>query len=129
MESTSMQLALPTPTSFEASCADIVVASTFDPFGISGPLQLWLERLAGFRPRLRWVGYGLHSIVSALTSAQSEWNANSRGVNLLFARDCDLGRTSDDAVSAAQLAQALAESAGMRKGKACSCQGTTCGGS
>jgi hypothetical protein len=95
---------------------EVVVACTFDPFGISAPLQVWLERLAGFRIRLRWVGYGLHSILSALTSAQSEWVANARGVNLLFARDIDLQRASDDALSAAQLAQALADSASMRTG-------------
>lgn len=36
----------------------VTVACTFDPLGLCGPLQLWLQQLAGLPIQLRWVGYG-----------------------------------------------------------------------
>ena len=97
-----------------------MIACTFDPLGLHGPLQTWLHALTGLRCTLSWVGYGL--TIETLRDDQSAWNANRDGVNFLLVRASDLHRrdgASDaaaDAASDAALLDALRGSQRRRRG-------------
>jgi len=75
---------------FQAEPLAVVLACSFDPTVLSGPLTVWLERLTGLPTRLQYVGFG--ATLEALRNPQSAWNANQAGVNVLVARLCDLER-------------------------------------
>ena len=62
----------------------VVVAVTFDPFGLCEPLQIWLRRLTGLSAAVLWVPYG--SVLESLRTPGSAWNENGQhGVNVLIA--------------------------------------------
>lgn len=120
---------LPTaaPTTFADGTPKIrvVIACTFDPLGLQGPLQVWLRRLTGLPAEVAWIGYGM--VLDAIQDTTSAWGTNASGVNVLMLRWCDLVRsttgepaqqTSDQAVDdqAVALIAALDGSCGRRKG-------------
>lgn len=110
-----------TPSSFasEAERAlPVVVACTFDPLGLQGPLTVWLRRLTGLRASVQWIGYGM--VLDALSDPRSAWNANDNGVNVLLMRLCDLLREPVAGITAAQavddVVAAVGSSCAARRG-------------
>ena len=83
------------PTRFPdgSEAPSIVVACTYDPLGLQGPLQVWLRQLTGYSCELQWVGYGM--VMDALCKQESVWNANSSGLNVLILRWSDIGDSSE----------------------------------
>ena len=113
----------PAPTTFQPSghTVGVVVACTFDPLGLQGPLTVWLKQLTGLRCQLSWVGYGM--VVDAIRDEDSSWNRNSKGLNVLLMRWDDLFRASRLAGhvvtnAAAELNAALRASCAVRRGHA-----------
>ena len=93
----------------------VVVAVTFDPFGLCEPLQIWLRRLTGLSAAVLWVPYG--SVLESLRTPGSAWNENGqRGINVLIARACDLTRETASADPAALLLDAVRQSSALRRG-------------
>ena len=93
----------------------VVVAVTFDPFGLCEPLQIWLRRLTGLSAAVLWVPYG--SVLESLRTPGSAWNENGQhGVNVLIARACDLTRETASADPAALLLDAVRQSSALRRG-------------
>ena len=48
----------PTEFSSQTPLASVVIACTYDPLGLQGPLNVWLGQLTGLRCTLDWVAYG-----------------------------------------------------------------------
>ena len=93
----------------------VVVAVTFDPFGLCEPLQIWLRRLTGLSAAVLWTPYG--SVLESLRTPGSAWNENGqRGINVLIARACDLTRETASADPAAVLLDAVRQSSALRRG-------------
>jgi len=93
----------------------VVVAVTFDQFGLCEPLQIWLRRLTGLSAAVLWVPYG--SVLESLRTPGSAWNENGQhGVNVLIARACDLTRETASADPAALLLDAVRQSSALRRG-------------
>ena len=93
----------------------VVVAVTFDPFGLCEPLQIWLRRLTGLSAAVLWTPYG--SVLESLRTPGSAWNENGqRGINVLIARACDLTRETSSADPAAALIDAVRQSSAIRRG-------------
>ena len=78
-------------TTFASATASVVIACTYDPLGLQGPLQVWLNACTGFDCELSWVGYGM--VTEALSDGQSAWCSNVSGLNVLLLRWNDLIRT------------------------------------
>ena len=100
------------PTQFaddgQAISPRVVVACTFDPLGLQGPLHTWLRRLTGQRCSLHWVGYGM--VLESLLEPTSIWCEAFRGrsLNVLIMRWSDLKRADErEALVAAMRACAL----------------------
>ena len=92
----------------------VVVAVTFDPFGLCEPLQIWLRRLTGLSAAVLWTPYG--SVLESLRTPGSAWNENGqRGINVLIARACDLTRETSSADPAAALIDAVRPSSSIRR--------------
>ena len=72
----------------------VVIACTYDPLGLQGPLSVWL-RQTGLRCDLHWIAFG--SVLDAIRDLSSVWSRNHAGLNVLLLRDCDLG---DDTMAA-----------------------------
>ena len=107
------------PSQFTGSRAPprrLVIASTFDPLGIEGPLHVWLSSLTGLCAQVSWVGYGM--VISGLRDRESVWNANASGLNVLLLRWSDLRREScaDGAGAPQGLLDALRLSCAVRRG-------------
>ena len=83
----------PAPTAFSdrARRIRVVIACTFDPLGLQGPLHVWLRQLTGLPCDISWIGYGM--ACDALLDGASAWGANTSGVNVLLLRWADLRRT------------------------------------
>eukprot|EP00315_Gephyrocapsa_oceanica_P054617 CAMPEP_0185491398 /NCGR_PEP_ID=MMETSP1366-20130426/14668_1 /TAXON_ID=38817 /ORGANISM="Gephyrocapsa oceanica, Strain RCC1303" /LENGTH=472 /DNA_ID=CAMNT_0028100157 /DNA_START=87 /DNA_END=1501 /DNA_ORIENTATION=+ len=107
---------LPTPSTFSDGLAPtrIVVACTFDPLGLQGPLHVWLHSLTGLRCEISWVGYGM--VLDAVADASSAWGSNDGGLNVLLLRWCDMHRANYSALedAAALLLEALRASIARR---------------
>ena len=107
---------LPTPSTFSDGLAPtrIVVACTFDPLGLQGPLHVWLHSLTGLRCEISWVGYGM--VLDAVADASSAWGSNDGGLNVLLLRWCDMRRANYSALedAAALLLEALRASIARR---------------
>ena len=102
----------PSPTTFDRGpTVRVVIACTFDPLGLQGPLHVWLRRLTGLRCELSWVGYGM--VLDALRDPSSAWGANDAGVNVLLLRHDDLLRAQ---IAASDLVNALRASCALRRG-------------
>ncbi|CAK0830985.1 unnamed protein product, partial [Prorocentrum cordatum] len=88
---------LPRPTDFgpAAEPLRVVLACSFDPVGLSGPLSVWLERLVGLPVALQYVGFG--AVLDALRDNQSAWIENGAGVNAFVGRLVDLEREAERA--------------------------------
>ena len=94
---------------------NVVIAVTFDPFGLCEPLQIWLRRLTGLSAAVLWTPYG--SVLESLRTPGSAWNENGqRGINVLIARACDLTRETASADPAAVLLDAVRQSSALRRG-------------
>ena len=94
----------------------IVLACSYDPLGLQGPLQVWLHRLTGLPATLDWVGYGM--LLEAMRNPKSAWNTNSFGINTLLLRWSDLDRIDQNQDSSpASLIAALSTSCAGRSGK------------
>ena len=80
------------PTRFSNSkpAPNVVVACSYDPLGLQGPLAVWLRRLTGQRCAVHWIGYGL--VLDALSDPGSVWCTNY-GLNVLILRWSDFGRS------------------------------------
>ena len=105
-------LASTLPTS---ALPNVCVAVTFDPFGLCGPLQIWLRRLTGLSSAVLWTPYG--DVLASLRTPGSAWNENGqRGINVLIARAVDLARETASADPAAVLADAVCQSSALRRG-------------
>ena len=78
------------PTHFSAAepAPSVVIACSYDPLGLHGPLQTW-RRLTGQRCVLHWVVYG--KLLEALSNPESAWCTNSSGLNVLILRWADVG--------------------------------------
>ena len=60
----------PSPTTFDRGpTVRVVIACTFDPLGLQGPLHVWLRRLTGLRSRA-FVGRLRHGIGRATRSVE-----------------------------------------------------------
>ena len=85
------------PTQFakKAMSPRVVIACTFDPLGLQGPLHTWLQRLTGQRCALHWVGYGM--VLESLLKPTSIWCESFRGrsLNVLILRWSDLKRADE----------------------------------
>ena len=93
----------------------VVIACSFDPLGLQGPLQVWLHQLTGLRCALHWIRYGM--TIDALRDPESAWGANRSGLNVLLLRWSDLGRSaSDEKACASDLVAALRGSCAARRG-------------
>jgi hypothetical protein len=94
---------------------NVVVAVTFDPFGLCEPLQIWLRQLTGLSAAVLWTPYG--SVLESLRTPGSAWNENGqRGINVLIARACDLTRETTSPEPAAVLVDAVRQSSALRRG-------------
>lgn len=91
----------------------IVIACTFDPLGLTGPLTTWLKKLVGFRCTVHWVGYGM--VFEAVHNQRSAWGTNRNGLNVLLLRWTDLDRCNAGHTAAA-LVEALRHSSAARIG-------------
>ena len=102
----------PTEFSSQTPLASVVIACTYDPLGLQGPLNVWLGQLTGLRCTLDWVAYG--TVLQTLQDPESAWGTNrSRsGLNVLLLRWQDLDRSCD---SGELLVEALRASI-LRKG-------------
>jgi hypothetical protein len=100
------------PTTFSEPVR-VVVACTYDPLGLQGPLHVWLRELTGLRCELAWVGYGM--VVDSLRDRASAWGANQKGINVLLVRATDLHRATP-VVAATELVALLKASCAARRG-------------
>ena len=106
----------PSPTAFSdrARRIRVVIACTFDPLGLQGPLQVWLRQLTGLPCDISWIGYGMAS--DAMLDGASAWGANSSGVNVLLLRWADLRRMgARQADPPSELLRALRSSCASRR--------------
>ena len=76
---------------FGTEPASVVIACSYDPLGLQGPLTVWLHSLTGQRCALRWVAYGM--MIDALRDPKSAWCTNdaATSLNVLILRWHDLG--------------------------------------
>lgn len=102
----------------------MVLACSFDPTVLSGPLILWLEGLTGLPIRLQFVGFG--ATLEALRDPRSAWNANRAGVNALVVRLCDLEREEAAAAEGRPATLHGASNAEDRGGGAAQAPGAAC---
>lgn len=109
----------PQPSTFSGGVpTNVVIACTFDPLGLYGPLQTWLEVLTGLRCSLQWIGYGV--VLDALRNPSSAWHADDKSVNVLVMRAQDLcarpGFEGDTSAEVAAYVDALRATSRLRRG-------------